>query len=295
MNMRYRPTPYMDLHLGSLWVAWRNWRAAARSGGRFVMIIDDEESIVQHAIWRGFSPKTSALRYEEDLEWFGISVDEIRFTSEFEDEHRAAWEKLGIRPAISREPDGYAVRMIFGVDQHVAAMDGYLGHVVANRVVDDALLHIDGFFRGMDLIGERELYDWFGYQLGYRSVRQEYIPLVRRENAKSKESKSEGNPSLRELKDVGYTAQEIIETLREASDRSVTAGFEDLVIPDGYLGLDEIRTLKWTGLEKFMSDSEKEARGKSWEDEVRQLFLSSTSDPKTGQELQIRDDVVVAG
>jgi glutamyl-tRNA synthetase len=68
MRGRYAPSPTGDLHLGNLRTALLAWMAARRSGGRFVLRIEDLDR-----------PRTrpgATQRIIDDLRWLGLEWDE---------------------------------------------------------------------------------------------------------------------------------------------------------------------------------------------------------------------------
>ena len=98
--------------------------------------------------------------------------------------------------------------------------------------------------RGSDLRWQQQLYMHLWHQLyaGWPPT-QSYLRLVWRESTGLKESKSNaqtcGNISVRELREAGYTPEEIISTLRQCEEQAGKAmsprWVEHLWIPEGYL------------------------------------------------------------
>ncbi len=65
---RFAPSPTGDLHLGGAWTALASWITARRSGGAFVLRIEDLDAT---RVMSG-----SEQRIEEDLRWLGLDWDE---------------------------------------------------------------------------------------------------------------------------------------------------------------------------------------------------------------------------
>ena len=65
---RFAPSPTGDLHLGGAWTALASWVTARRSGGTFVLRIEDLDT---HRVVPG-----SQQRIEEDLRWLGLDWNE---------------------------------------------------------------------------------------------------------------------------------------------------------------------------------------------------------------------------
>lgn len=241
LNTRFRPTPYADLHIGHAWVAYHNWAWARNGGGKFVMIVDDIMYNIPHLADQSFPLMKAVDRFIEDLEWLGLAPDEVVFSTRNADAHAEAAERLNLeRIGLHDAPKSVTITTVGGE----AIEYGYHPWLVMTRVVDDHLAAITGFWRGMDLIPEMFLYDFISRSLGWRPPGQGYLPVVRRENNATKESKgNDEGISVRQLREVGYHPQSVVETIRECGDRSVRDGLQDCVIPAGILELDEIRYL----------------------------------------------------
>lgn len=85
---RFAPSPTGRLHLGHAFSALAGWEAARRSGGRFLLRIED--------IDRGRCRAEHVEAILEDLAWLGLGWDgEVRRQSEHFDDYRAALDKLG--------------------------------------------------------------------------------------------------------------------------------------------------------------------------------------------------------
>ncbi len=84
---RFAPSPNGYLHLGHALSAILNFEAARRSGGRFLLRIEDIDAT-------RCRPEYEAAIYE-DLAWLGLTWDEpVRRQSEHLDDYRAAVERL---------------------------------------------------------------------------------------------------------------------------------------------------------------------------------------------------------
>jgi len=242
MNTRFRPTPYRDLHLGHVWVAWRNWVVAAKHGAEFVLIADDVAYNLGRLFEQSWSATAAAQRMCDDLQWLRMAPTQVVFSTRNAEAHAEAARELNLRlpgraahesfqGPIIRDPAGTQVTM-------------YHAWLVCVRVVDDFLAGIGAFVRGAELTHEAQLYDHFWRTLyGVTPPCQEYVPVVRREDSTEKESKSTGSLTVRDLRAAGYTARQIIDTLRECDFRSREQGLRDLVIPAGVLEVPEVCAL----------------------------------------------------
>lgn len=68
-NLRFAPSPTGRLHIGNIRTALYNWIEARRSGGRFLLRLDDTD--------RERSTQEFADGIVEDLEWLGIAPDAV--------------------------------------------------------------------------------------------------------------------------------------------------------------------------------------------------------------------------
>ena len=242
---RLRPTPYADAHLGHAWVAWHNWVTARNAGGKFLLIFDDLTYYLPTVVKQSWSFTTARERYLEDLDWLGLAPDEWHISTVNAEHHAWAAEKLGIiRPAMGG-CIGYIPLQLPEARGNTAL--GYHPWLVVARVVDDYLYGVTGFYRGEDLHGEIQLYDYFRRTLyPGPTVGQTYLPVIRREESPSKESKSNNEGvSIRDLRDAGYHPEDVLETLCECGRRSAAAFLRDTVIPAGILERDVVRTLPY--------------------------------------------------
>jgi glutamyl/glutaminyl-tRNA synthetase len=247
LNTRFRPTPYRDLHLGHVWVAWHNWRLAAASGGEFLFLADDIVYRLQSCQNNGFPIREAVERNVEDLAWLGCAVTQVAYSSDNAEAHAGAAQTLGLTPPGKDGAQSFLGHYILTPMNQPLTM--YHPWLTATRVVDDFTYQVNGFVRGDEwhLRSEAQLYDWFYRTLyGGNPPAQEYVPVVRREQKPEKESKALNATTIRDLRDSGYDAREILETLQECAAVSSAAGLRDLIIPDGVLDTDAKRTVRLT-------------------------------------------------
>lgn len=87
VRVRFAPSPTGYLHLGAARSALFNWLYARKTGGKFLLRIEDTD--VQR------STEESTRSIIEGLEWLGLDYDEeIVFQSDNADKHRAAANRL---------------------------------------------------------------------------------------------------------------------------------------------------------------------------------------------------------
>ena len=83
---RFAPSPTGRLHVGNIRTALHNWMLAKKSGGQFVLRIDDTDAA------RSKEEYVDAIR--ADLAWLGIEADSEERQSQRLDRYDAAFEKL---------------------------------------------------------------------------------------------------------------------------------------------------------------------------------------------------------
>jgi glutamyl/glutaminyl-tRNA synthetase len=247
MVTRFRPTPSGDLHCGHVWIALHNWQVAHQTGDPFVLIGDDLTYNLQYLATANYSFAEGMARIEEDLRWLGLAPDEVVWSSMNAEAHGEAAARLGMRP-ISRNHLEHVTMGLHCIASCTpmatpTAVDSYSPWLVLCRAVDDHEAGVQAFYRGDDLIGERQLYDYLVRQLRYVPPAQEYLPVVYRvgEERSRKESKTFGAVPVRELRAAGYQPEHIIQTLQwcaEVSQRERRAG---VMIPPGYLTTEAVQ------------------------------------------------------
>jgi glutamyl-tRNA synthetase len=83
---RFAPAPTGRLHVGNMRTALHNWLWARKSGGRFILRIDDTD--------RERSREEFVEAIEQDLAWLGLDMDESHRQSARFDRYEAALERL---------------------------------------------------------------------------------------------------------------------------------------------------------------------------------------------------------
>jgi glutamyl-tRNA synthetase len=85
---RFAPAPTGRLHVGNMRTAIHNWLWARKTGGRFILRLDDTD--------RERSSETFAEAIREDLAWLGLAADEEHRQSRRFDRYDAALERLRV-------------------------------------------------------------------------------------------------------------------------------------------------------------------------------------------------------
>ena len=87
VRVRFAPSPTGYLHIGAARSALFNWLYAKKTGGKFLLRIEDTD------LQRSTEESTRSII--DGLEWLGLSYDEeLVFQSANADKHRAAANKL---------------------------------------------------------------------------------------------------------------------------------------------------------------------------------------------------------
>jgi len=235
MNVKTRiaPSPTGHLHIGTARVALFNYLFAKQNNGSFIVRIEDTDK------------ERSKAEFEEDilenLNWLGISGDEIWRQSERAPRHREALETLiaNNHAYISKEPakndpekmvevvrlraSGKVVSFEDSIRGIISFDTKELGDFVIARsldeplyhlavVVDDADAHISHVIRGEDHISNTPRQILILEMLGYPVPHYAHLPLVLSSD-KSKLSKRRHATSIREYRMRGFLPEAMINYL----------------------------------------------------------------------------------
>jgi len=254
MNTRFSLAAYHDLHIGHIYIAQANWAKAFHTGGKFVLHIHDTPYYLKRCAQSCFPLPMLVDRHIEDLEWLGLSPDEVMWSSRNAEAHWEANQRL-----VPQVPRYYGTnRTITTPDANPSIEHPYHPWHTFTSAVDDHTMEIGGFYRGDDLRPQAELYDYFCCALGWRTPCQNYMPTIRHELTGPKVSKSDnsdGDDSIRSLREAGYVPEDImrglVQMIREHGDEHLTsdgrvfpANDKQLIIPDGYLTTANVRPIE---------------------------------------------------
>jgi len=260
----YRPTPYRPQHLGNLYNAFCNWLLAYRSGGDFVFVVDDLCADLGRLWISGYDLAAMVPQYVEELTWMGMAPDRVVWSSSNAERHEWAREKLGYKRAgrwleMPWAPLNRIQIPLFcqGYDDRPGPPADFEGRLEAPNValspqylaacaVDDIDFGITAWAAGDDLRGlEAWMLDAYA-KLGYPAPAFTWHPQLKGEGDPSKLAKSNAaKQTVAALREAGYTPSDILWTLLECEARAYEQGLQCIVIPDGILGLDEVRTLEY--------------------------------------------------
>jgi glutamyl-Q tRNA(Asp) synthetase len=258
---RFAPSPNGRLHRGHAYSALLNADLACRSGGRFLLRIEDIDTIrCRPDLERGIM---------EDLRWLGLAWEEpVRRQSEHFDDYRSAFAALRgrglaypcfcsrrqIAEAVAageagegawpRDPDGSPLyprtcRRLTEAEirARLAAGEPHGWRLAMDRalivrkdtptsyhlsvVVDDALQGVTHVVRGTDLEAATDLHVLLQALLGLPKPLYHHHPLIR-DGTGGKLSKSLGSEALADLRSRGVTPAAVRESLGFGTSESLS-------------------------------------------------------------------------
>lgn len=217
-NTRLMPTANGRCHLGHLYLALVNSYHAHSTGGRFTLIIDDNQ-----ASWVALNGAESMHRFAklwiEDMEWAGIKFDMVIYQSE-----RREWLMDELRRLnYDGEPEHaeypYVPITIDGKQQYP-----FEDFLTVEKVLMDSLAGVDLVIRGEDLHCEYCLYQsmWNKYITrhgGAKPPDHVYLPRLRTGGSPGEldtVSKTNGTFKVDTYREQGWTKAGIETLLRES-------------------------------------------------------------------------------
>lgn len=206
------------MHLGHVYLCLVNQHEAHAHGGKFLVRFDDT-----HREWREFHTGPEKLAenarlFLEDMAWLGIEPAEVCYQSELlPTVHSSLYKAAGYTPP--PEPLGY--------DQHATSIDGvvyypYALPLVAEKVWMDVFVQrVDYLIRGIDLITEFALYNYFVEMLGLRRVQHVYLPRLIEGTGDLNYidgivSKTSERQTVDQYRKAGFTPSQVLDLLAKA-------------------------------------------------------------------------------
>jgi len=178
-NTRFNPTVSgASLHCGHLYVALVNANEAHRSGGKFILRIDDTQSYWNHVIGKQLIDQF-ANTYREQLGKFMI-IDKYERQSNLPSIRDVLGDQLFIN-LVPPEMWNYDQVPEWTMDKCMT-MYPYTAQLTLERVAWDFLDRVNWLIRGEDLVTEFALYCFFVDMLKVPRMRHTYLPKLRAEN-----------------------------------------------------------------------------------------------------------------
>src|SRR3954466_6496020 len=220
MRVRFAPSPTGTLHIGGARTALYNWLVARRSGGQFILRIEDTD--------RERSTKENVNQIYDALIWLGLDWDEGPISQAMRaDRHREEIQRLleeghaymdegAVRLRVPDEGQTTVQDVIRGeiVFEHQAIDDFVIarsdGSPLYNLAVavDDRDMQITHVIRGADHISNTPRQLMILRALGADAPVYAHLPLLHGPDGK-KLSKRHGAASVQELRDAGYLPEAV--------------------------------------------------------------------------------------
>lgn len=227
-NTRFCPTTNSLLHIGHLYVAKVNQTEAYLNGAKFFVRFDDDQQY-----WNDFR-KVDAEKIKneskKDFEWAGLPVDEYFSEKEMKDSTDELLKKFKYKKFntlsyglthiyLPEMPDSLNAGRL--PDKALADKSVYpfVPDLTAIKVVNDCLNDVRLLIRGMDLITEFSLYNYYCMAWDLIVPKQVFLPklqLMENKDSISSISKTLGNFSIKSFRDKGFKAEDLWNVLAEA-------------------------------------------------------------------------------
>lgn len=210
ITTRFNPTASGPLHVGHLYIALVNEVEAHRTGGKFIVRVDDTQAHWEARLGRKRIDQYY-VEYQELLNLFML-VDVWHKQSQMPTPR----DIIGVHDvlnAYSRKFDNgdrveYQER--FGRE-----WQGYSPQYLVEKVILDYYENTSLLIRGEDLITESNLYSHFIEEIGLPRVHQVYLPYLERDESGERVSKSAGTYNLEKQLDA-FGIEGILSRLRES-------------------------------------------------------------------------------
>jgi glutamyl/glutaminyl-tRNA synthetase len=195
---RFNPSVNGNLHLGHLYTALVNEALAV--DGRFYVRFDD--TAPAHLTDIG-AVRMARIReqQQEEMEWLGLDVYcYVGQQNNLEEVHKI------LKPLNLPDCDGRGLQPELIADNYVPMFPA-VPLVTAEKVVFDHMIGTNLLVRGMDLMTEYALYQYFCERLGYKEPKHVYLPRL--SWAGGDMSKRHGGLFIADLRADGYTPEDI--------------------------------------------------------------------------------------
>lgn len=216
-NCRFNPSVNGPIHLGHIYTALLNEAVARESGGKFIVRFEDSHPV--RIVTLGRDRTELILREQQfDLEWLGLKPDEwIRQSDVMDEVHEWLSKRTGV--LLDKNPPEYVPELI-GDDVLLYPLTPML---TAEKVVMDYMEGVNLLIRGVDLLSEYSLYQYYCERFELPRVRHVYLPRLRW--ARGDMSKSGGAQTVCDLRNNGYTPQQVRDMVEAACLRIPANGW----------------------------------------------------------------------
>lgn len=222
-NTRFNPTINGNIHMGHLYTAFVNQAVSRESEGRFIVRYDDSNPAWVSQLGRD-RMELIIKGQREDMEWMGLNPYYWKKQSDIIDEVQ---EWIGKRISLLPDDALPATPGIIGGEGLV--LYPLTATLTAEKVVMDWMDGINMLIRGIDLITEYSLYQYYCRVFELPEPKHIYLPRLKW--AYGEMSKSAGSQTVCELRNSGYAP-------RQVKDRLETAC---LILPSNGWTLDNLK------------------------------------------------------
>jgi glutamyl/glutaminyl-tRNA synthetase len=211
---RLNPTSNGGMHLGHCYLALVNEYEAHKNGGKFVVRFDDNQLVWQLRLGVNVMAE-NCKRIKKEIEWLGVNVDRWTYQSKIEDVAHSRMTKFMGKFPVREVVQSCNWPEVVGDS---VPYYPYLAYITCEKVVMDFMDEVTLLIRGNDLLTEYALYEYFADLMGLPRIRQIFLPrLVYSDGSElAGMSKTEGNCSIQELQQKGWTAGEVMELLKKS-------------------------------------------------------------------------------
>jgi len=213
---RFNPTTNGALHIGHAYTALVNQHEAHASGGKYILRFDDNTRYWMHALGGRAAMAEIAKGQKADLDWLGITADQVVYQSEQEAE---VLEFLAPSKWFHVVDHG-----VWNTDVPHVVSDppvepfGLTSFISAERVVSDHMLGANMLIRGMELLSENGHYLYLCALFGFAPPTMWYIPRLMTATASDlgDVSKTAGNWKIKDIRERGHSPEKVREVLRRS-------------------------------------------------------------------------------
>lgn len=222
-NTRFNPTANGSLHLGHIWMALINEQVAHASLGKFYVRFGDNQ--LDWILKLGKNQiESNCIQILEDLNWFRINIDGISYESKNANiidqiQNHIIPKEITLNVEDSQDYNGLKYILPLSTYQYP-----FVPNITLHKVIEDKLLEINYLIRGDDLSSEYALYEYFRGKCGWSNINHWYLPRLKVMETEEI-SKTKGNFIIKDLRKQGYTAEQLIESLKKSTLVDPDLGF----------------------------------------------------------------------
>jgi len=209
-NTRFNPTTNGPLHIGHLYVALVNEHEAHRHGDKFILRFDDNQ--FYHRWVTGGDIPSICREMLDDLQWCGVHPDVVSSQSELQEKTERLLSKFGYhKRGVLRHHWTHA----YLPETKSERMYPYVADYTAEKVIQDMIEGVSVLIRGVDLLSEFSLYNYFCDLWDIPIPKQVFLPRLRLQGGVlSDVSKTLGNCKIRDYRGRGVSKEEVLTMLR---------------------------------------------------------------------------------